>query len=208
MSNFMTVTVMNRRGRQIRVKVDCSRYFVKHLSTCYSKRVQSPAGELTVKFPIMLFLESIALSSKKSAAYAVDHVVDTSDSFIIIENGKDASFTFPHNTYSSQFAYMTVWTENDDGRDWLIYSLNHSILKACFVCIKENIHVRQQYYSNNILRNPCKDQTARTLIYNQSSKLIRVGVDADVITQVGMTVARSVETSAGGVGTCMCNFRI
>jgi hypothetical protein len=140
--------------------------------------------------------------------YAVEHVVDTSDSFIIIENGKGVEFKFPHNAHSSHFAYMTVEEENHDGRGWSILSLNHSVLKNCCINIENNIHVWQAYSENNILKNPCMDETARIVIYNLSSKLIRPGIDTDVITQTGRTVSQSVETSSGGVGTCKCNLRI
>ncbi|CAJ0950174.1 unnamed protein product, partial [Mesorhabditis belari] len=189
------VVVKNQLDRRARVRVDCSRSYTKCLSITGSGKLKTPAG-------------SISASVSYLSVYDVFHIVDTSTSFTIVgsvANGNEIAFDLIED--GKNFAFLTVWTENNDG-SWSIYCENHPIIKCSEVQIGANILTKQfRFGEKDDIGRPMlrEDFAGRVVVYNRSSRNIWARVDADGIEKTKETVAQSVEATNGTISLSESN---
>ncbi|CAJ0953015.1 unnamed protein product, partial [Mesorhabditis belari] len=75
-------------------------------------------------------------------------------------------------------AFLTVWSENDDG-SWSIFCENHPVMKCGKILISKNILCRQEFlhthgpwWLNQVVDR--EDEAGRVVVYNRTTKNIWV----------------------------------
>ncbi|KAE9547312.1 hypothetical protein FO519_009476 [Halicephalobus sp. NKZ332] len=182
--NIPSVKVENNLSLRIKVRVDYSRSIA-----CF----ENITPGISVGIPTFCAEIRGNYSSEKQAS----HVVPTADSFTIINLGE--SKTFDLSGGRDEYAFLTIWTENDDS-SWTVYCENHPILRHSEISVDPSplgglyLSVYQLYYKKS--NDEVKSGTVR--VSNRSSKRIWASIDADDIEQIKRNVNLSANVNVAG----------